>query len=98
MTRRKRRDDFNGITTRTVKLFRTGLQLQSSGRGDSDVFKELDHQLSRELNLRPWHPSIFEVTAFIDDEEAILSGVSPEHRAFYRHVINLRRALVGAPR
>ena len=58
--------------------------------------QEVDRELSRELDLRPWHPSIFDVTAGIDDDE-ILASVRPDHRAFYQHVINLHRALVGAP-
>jgi hypothetical protein len=72
-------------------LFRTGLQLQSANKGDSDIFWELDLELSRELDLRPWHPSIFDITADLDDED-----IAPEHRLEYAHVIAFRRALVGA--
>jgi hypothetical protein len=89
---RQRRNGFAGVTLRAVRLSRTGLQLQGT-EGDSEQFKELDRELSRELGLRPWHPSIFEVTAGIDDEGEILASVSRDQRAHYRQVINLRRSL-----
>jgi hypothetical protein len=33
----------------------------------------------------------------IEEDDEIPATVRPDHREFYRHVINLRRALVGAP-
>jgi hypothetical protein len=79
-------------------LFGYGLQLQRVNKEHTSLFNEVDRELSRELGLRPWYPSIYEVTAGFDDEvDAILASVRPDHRAYYQHVINLRRALVGAP-
>jgi hypothetical protein len=97
--RRKRRITYHGISDRAIHLFRYGLKLESQGKGDSDLFKKVDRELSRELSLQPWHPSIYEVnTGFDDEEDAILASVKPDHRVYYQHVINLRRGLVGAPR
>jgi hypothetical protein len=84
-----------GVSEDAVFLFRFGLLLERRGERDTDRFKEVDRELSRELDLRPWHPSIFDVTAGIDDDEVIAS-VRPDHREYYKHVIDLRRTLVGA--
>jgi hypothetical protein len=86
-----------GVSENAAFLFRYGLLLERKGERDTDRFKEVDRELSRELDLRPWHPSIFDVTAGIDDDE-ILASVKPDHRAYYQHVINLHHCLVGAPR
>jgi hypothetical protein len=32
-----------------------------------------------------------------DADNEILANVKPDHKPYYRHVIDLRRALVGAP-
>jgi hypothetical protein len=94
----RKRTTFEGaVTENAVFLFRYSLLLERRGERDTNRFKEVERELSRELQLRPWHPSIYEVTAGIDDDE-ILASVRPDHRAFYAHVINLRRALVGAAR
>jgi hypothetical protein len=96
---RRRRITYRGLSERAIHLFRYGLTLQREGREDSNLFKKVDRELSHELSLKPWHPSIYEVTAGFDDEEdAIVASVKPDHRVYYQHVINLRRALVGAPR
>jgi hypothetical protein len=94
---RKRTTFVGGVSENAVFLFRYGLLLERRGERDTERFKEVERELSRELNLRPWHPSVFEVTAGIDDDDAILASVRPDHRAYYRHVINLRRDLVAAP-
>jgi hypothetical protein len=99
MTKR-RRITHSGISARAICLFRYGLQLQREGKEDTDLFKHVDRELSHELHviLKPWHPSVFEVSAGFDDEEdAILATVKPEHRAYYRHTIKVRRDLLGAP-
>ena len=69
-------------------LFRFGLLLERRGERDSDRFREVERDLARELSLRPWHPSIFDITAGIDDDEEILATVKPDQREYYRHVID----------
>jgi hypothetical protein len=96
-TSRKRITYGGGVSENAVFLFRYGLLLERRGERDTDRFKEVERELSREFGLRPWEPSIFDVTAGIDDDEEILASVKPDHREYYRRVINLRRALVGAP-
>jgi hypothetical protein len=86
-----------GVSENAVFLFRYGLLLERRGERDTDRFKEVERELSRELDLRPWHPSIYDVTAGIEEDEEILASVRPDHREYYKHVIDLRRALVGAP-
>jgi hypothetical protein len=99
MSRRRRRIAYQGLTERSINLFRYGLRLQHEGKEDTDLFKKVDRELCHELSLKPWHPSVFEVTAGSDDEEdAILASVKPDHRAYYQRTINLRRDLVGALR
>jgi hypothetical protein len=94
---RKRRITFGGVSEDAVFLFRYGLLLESRGECDTERFKEVERELSRDLNLRPWHPSIYDVTAGVKEDDAILASVRPDHRTYYQHVINLRRALVSAP-
>jgi hypothetical protein len=95
----RKRITYGGVSENAVFLFRYGLLLERKGERDTDRFKEVERELSRELGLRPWHPSIYEVTAGFDDEvDAILASVRPDHRTYYQYVIKLRRALVGAPR
>jgi hypothetical protein len=82
------------VTQRAVKLFRYGLQLQSEGKDDSDLFNDVDRQLHRELGLRPWHDSVFHVT--IDDPWPPTRHALASHRQFWEHIKELRRQLVGA--
>jgi hypothetical protein len=84
-----------GVSDNAALLFRYGLLLEQRGERDTDRFKEIERELSRELKLRPWHPSIYDVTAGIEEDNEILATVRPDHREYYKHVI---RALVGAPR
>jgi hypothetical protein len=96
MSRRRRRITYQGLTERSINLFRYGLRLQHEGKEDTDLFRQVDRELCRELALKPWFPSPFEVTAGFDDEEDAIASVRPDHRPYYQHVINLRRSLVGA--
>ena len=97
---RKRITSIGGVTENAVFLFRYGLLLERKGERDSDRFKEVDRELSRELGLKPWHPSVFDVAISLDDEEddGIPPSIPRDYRAHYQHAINLRRALIGAPR
>ena len=92
---RRRTTYIGGVSENAVFLFRYGLRLERKGERDTDRFKEVDRELSRELGLKPWEPSVFDVTAGIDDDDEILASVRPDHRTEYKHVISLRRALVG---
>jgi hypothetical protein len=96
---KRRRVTCGGVTERAVSLFRYGLQLEREGKTDTALFQKLDIELSRELGLKPWHPSVYEVTVGLDeDDDGIPPNVPRDHRTHYQHVINLRRSLVGAPR
>ena len=96
---RKRRTTYGGVSERAVALFRHGLQLERECKTETDLFKKVDLELSRELGLKPWHPSVYEVTVGLDeDDDGIPPNVPRDHRTHYQHVINLRRTLVGAPR
>ena len=88
------------MSRKRITLFRYGLLLERKGERDSDRFKEVDRELSRELGLKPWHPSVFDVAISLDDEEddGIPPSIPRDYRAHYQHAINLRRALIGAPR
>src|SRR4029077_21142303 len=66
-TSRKRITYGGGVSENVVFLFRYGLLLERRGERDTDRFKEVERELSREFGLRPWEPSIFDVTAGIDD-------------------------------
>jgi hypothetical protein len=80
-------------------LFRHGLHLERECKTKTDLFKKVHLELSRELGLKPWHPSVYEVTVGLDeDDDGIPPNVPRDHRTHYQHVINLRRTLVGAPR
>jgi hypothetical protein len=96
---RQRRDGFVGISERAVKLFRYGLQLQREGKEDSDSFKQVDCELSHELGLKPWEPSVYWVPSGTDEgeEETFLTEINPHQREFYARVIALRRTMIGAP-
>jgi hypothetical protein len=58
---KRRRNTPGTITQRAVSLFRYGLQLEREGKTDTDLFKKVDLELSRELPLPPWCPSVYEV-------------------------------------
>ena len=98
MTKR-RRNTRGTITRRAASLFRYGLQLEREGKTDTDLFKKVDLELSRELQLPPWCPSIYEVGIGLDeDDDGIPPNVPRDHRPHWERVRNLRRSLVGAPR
>jgi hypothetical protein len=66
---KRRRVSYGGVAERAIALFGYGLQLQRENKEHTSLFKKVDRELSRELGLRPWHPSIYEVTASFDDAE-----------------------------
>jgi hypothetical protein len=73
--------------------------LEREGKTDTDLFKKVDLELSRELQLPPWCPSIYEVGIGMDeDDDAIPPNVPRDHRPHWGRVRGLRRALVCAPR
>jgi hypothetical protein len=97
MTKR-RRNTTGTISQRAVNLFRYGLRLEREGKSATDLFNKVDLALSRELQLPPWCPSIFEVGIGIDDDDGIPPNVPGDHRPHWLRVRDLRRSLVGAPR
>src|SRR5262245_49824731 len=97
MTKR-RRNKSGTITQRAVNLFRYCLQLEREGKTDTDLFRKVDVELSRELMLPPWCPSVYEVGIGIDDDDdGIPAHVLRDHRPHWERVRNLRRSLIGAP-
>jgi hypothetical protein len=95
---RKRRVTHGGVSERAINLFRYGLQLESEGKTDTDLFKKVDLELHRELDLRPWSPSVFWVGIGIDaGDDGIPPNVPRDHRPHWERVRDLRRSLVGAP-
>jgi hypothetical protein len=97
---RKRRTTYGGVSDRAVALFRYG-QLEREDKTETDLFRKVDIELSRELGLPPWCPSVYEVGIGIDDDEdddGIPPNVPRDHRPHWERVRNLRRSLVGAPR
>ena len=82
-----------------VNLFRYGLRLEREGKTETDLFRKVDIELSRELGLPPWCPSIYEVGIGIDEgDDGIPPNVPRDHRPHWERVRDLRRSLVGAPR
>jgi hypothetical protein len=87
------------ITQRAVSLFRYGLQLERESKTDTDLFRKVDLELSRELQLPPWCPSVYEVGIGIDEgDDGIPPNVPRDHRPHWERVRDLRRSLVSAPR
>jgi hypothetical protein len=76
---RRRRHVAGSITNRAVNLFRYGLRLEREGKTDSDLFRKVDIELSRELGLPPWCPSIFEVGIGLDEGDDGIPPGAPSH-------------------
>jgi hypothetical protein len=88
MTRR-RRITYTGVSNRAIGLYRYALTL----RQDSDLFRKVDTELSRELAIKVWEPSIFE----LEPSDDVPDDMPPDHVMYYVRVRDLRRALAGAP-
>jgi hypothetical protein len=94
----RRRNSPGTITRRAVSLFQYGLRLEREGKTDSDLFKKVDLELSRELELPPWCPSVYEVGIGLDEgDDGIPPNVPRDHRSHWERVRDLRRSLMGAP-
>jgi hypothetical protein len=81
----RKRITYGGVSEDAVFLFRFGLLLERRNERNTDRFREVDKELTRELGLRPWHPSVFDVTGGVEDDNEILASARPDHRAFYAH-------------
>jgi hypothetical protein len=97
MTRR-RRPIYEGVSNRAIKLFWIGAKLEHDGKIESELFKKIDAELSRELGLKPWHPSVFELDLETDSSTFVIPDyVRPDHIAYWLKVGELKRQLVAAP-
>jgi hypothetical protein len=62
----------------------------------SSALRKVDIELSRELGLPPWCPSVYEVGIGIDEyDDGISTDVPPSHRPHWERVRDLRRSLVA---
>jgi hypothetical protein len=79
------------VTARAVHLYRLGLRMRQGAavRGDWR-FSDLVLALHRELNLRPWHPSVFDLDPH--DTPADDGMIAQQHE----HVRDLLRQLQEA--
>jgi hypothetical protein len=60
------------------------------GDGIFRSFRKVDIELSRELGLKPWEPSVYELTVGLDDDDdGIPTGVPPGHRPHWERVRDL---------
>jgi len=95
---RRRRLASSGVTERAVSLFRYGTRLIHDGKYDTDLFRQVERELGREIGARPWWPSVFEVGCGLDDDDdSFPPYMRADQRPDYEKVRSIRRCLVGAP-
>ena len=79
------------IDAEAVRMFRRGTKFVSEGREGDAEFRKIATLLHRKLGLRPWQPSVFDVSD--DDPPA-----APDHAFHWKLVVSLRRQLAELAR
>jgi hypothetical protein len=81
------RPHYNFLTPRAVALFKEGIKLQARGLEDSEMFRQVDIALHRELGLAPWHEDVLFIHADDEPPPTLKDPLSIRH---WRQVHQLR--------
>jgi hypothetical protein len=88
-----KRETYPVVTPRAVNLFLNCCRLIASNERDSLDFWRAERALTRELGLKPWHPTVFEIDM---DREGPPENLKPHEVVFWNYVRDLRFKLVAA--
>jgi hypothetical protein len=94
MPKRRAKLTHSAITQTAVDLYKLGVKMQGQGANldNNEEFQEISLALHRALNLRPWHPFVFDVK--IDDIPD--PHLEPMMRKSLQRSIDIHRALALA--
>lgn len=76
------------LDAESVRLFKRGVKLAGDGLDDTEEFRKVSVLLHRRLALKPWVPSVFDMT--MDDAPPD----SPYEFKLWKTVMDLRRQLI----